>query len=799
MKKPNSTQKIRGYCAQCVSSCPTVAYVRDGVFVEVKPDEEHPNASMLCPKGLAGPELVYSKQRLRYPMRRTRPKGDPNPGWERITWDEALDTIATKLNQIKATWGAEAVAIARCGPGGSPIWDVFPWLKRLAYAFGTPNFIATTHICQWHRDHCSAYTYGKPGTMGTVGDAEFERAACILIWGTNPHATDYSKLRDIKQGVEQGAKLIVIDPRKTELATMADLWLQVKPGTDGALVLSMLNVMIEENLYDYNFAKDWTTAPFLVRNDSGNLLRASEITDGADPANYVIVDSISKNPETYIPGTSLPIEPTLDTTCTVKLASGEKVECKTVFRLLRELVSEYPLSKAEGLTWVPEDKIRDAVKMFTTNRPACWYTWNGIEQNINAVQTNRAICIFYALNGDYDKPGGNVILSRPPVNLIMGLEFLSPETQKKCLGYQERPLGTAGTSGDIQSYDVYKAILTGKPYPIKALLGFGGNLITSNPPTMVAREAITKLDFHVQCELFLTPTAELADIVLPVTSFWETWHVKADFKPLRARTHVQLRPAVVPPQHESWPDMKIIFELAKKLGLGDKFWDGDIEAAFNYQLAPSHITVEQLRMNPGGISLDLPAEYQKYSKKDATGKFSGFPTPSKRVELYSQVFKDHGYHPLPIWEEPVISRFARTNLAGKYPLILISEKPAPFCHAQHRALPSLRKVAPYPYLEINPLKAREIPCQDEDWIILESPHGSITLQAKVTDKVPYNVICTQHGWWQGCPELNLPGFDPYSPEGANVNLLYTTEEKDPISGCLPIKGYPCNIRKKELI
>jgi len=181
MDKQNPTEKIRGYCSQCSCYCPTIAQVRDGTFVKVKPDEEHPNAIALCPKGLAGPELVYSRQRLQYPMRRTRPKGDPNPGWERITWDEALDTVATKLNQIKATWGAEAVATARCGPAGSPMSEVNPWLNRLAHAFGTPNNIATTHICQWHRDNGSAYTYGKPGTMGTAGRAEFERASCILI------------------------------------------------------------------------------------------------------------------------------------------------------------------------------------------------------------------------------------------------------------------------------------------------------------------------------------------------------------------------------------------------------------------------------------------------------------------------------------------------------------------------------------------------------------------------------------------------------------------------------------------
>ena len=316
---------------------------------------------------------------------------------------------------------------------------------------------------------------------------------------------------------------------------------------------------------------------------------------------------------------------------------------------------------------------------------------------------------------------------------------------------------------------------------------------------MVAREALTKLGFHVQCELFLTPTAELADIVLPAASSWESWHVGINTASLGERVYIQLRPAVVPPQHESWPDMKIIFELAKRLGLGDKFWDGDIEAAFNYQLAPSHVTVEQLRMNAGGVSLALHAEYQKYSRKGDAGNFLGFPTPSKRVEIYSPVFKNHGYDPLPIWKEPVTSRLAQINLTEKYPLILTGAKVIQFCHSQHRALPSLRKAVPHPFLEINPKKASEIGFNDGDWVILETPYGSITLQAKLTGEIPYSVVCTQNGWWQGCPELNLPGYDPYSTEGANANLLYNSEEIDPISGSLPIKGCPCNVRKKEII
>jgi len=728
-------------------------------------------------------------------MRRTRPKGDSNPGWERITWDEALGTIAIKLNEIKAKWGAEAVAFARAGSGGSPMGEMQGWVFRLAHTFGSPNTITTTHICQFHRDSGSAFTYGRPGARSTVGQAEFEKASCILLWGSNNHATSRAYLRDISQGVKQGAKLIVIDTRRTQIAAMADVWLQVQPATDGALALNMLNVMIEENLYNYEFVRDWTTAPFLVRSDNGNFLKANDLTESGDPSGYVIVDAERETPRAYTPGTMLPVEPVIDIALTVKLANGQETECRTASKLLRELVSQYPPREAEKLTGVPADKIRDAVKMFATHKPVCWYPYNGIEQNINASQTNRAACIFYALTGDYDSPGGNILAPSMPTHSFEGSEFLPPEVRKKRLGFKERPLGPAGIARRIAAYELYKAILTEKPYPIKGLVGFGGNIITSNAPSMMARDAISKLDFHVECELFLSPTAELADIVLPAASFWESWYVRIGFRSLRGRTHIQLRPPVVPPQHESWPDMKVIFELAKRLGLGDKFWEGDIEAAFNHHLALSSITVEQLKGNPGGISLELPIEYKKYIKKDNDGKFSGFNTPSKRIEIYSQTLKDYGYNPLPIWQEPITIRYAKTNQAERYPLILTNAKLLQFCHSQHRALPSLRKAVPYPFLEINPRKAREIGCKNGDWLILETPHASITLQAKLTDGIPYNVVCTQHGWWQACPELNLPGFDPYSPEGANANLLYDIEELDPISGSVHIKGYPCNVRK----
>jgi len=243
--------------------------------------------------------------------------------------------------------------------------------------------------------------------------------------------------------------------------------------------------------------------------------------------------------------------------------------------------------------------------------------------------------------------------------------------------------------------------------------------------------------------------------------------------------------------------MKIIFKLAKGLGLGDRFWDGDAEAALNDQISPSGITVEALRKNPGGISFNLQPVYRKYMTQKADGKFTGFNTPSGRMEIFSQNFKDHGYDPLPAWQPPLFS--SNDEMAGfdKYPFILTSGKILHYCHSQHRALPSLRKAAPYPTLEIHPNTAKALGIQDGEWVILESHTGSLKLRAKLTDRVHVRVVCTQHGWWQACDALRLPGYDSYSSEGANLNLLFSAKETDPISGSLPLRGYPCRVKKHD--
>lgn len=174
------TEKIRTYCAMSKSRCGVVATVEDGRFVRLEPDADHPNRG-ICIKGQAAPELVYDPQRLRWPLRRTTLKSDPDPRWERVGWDEAMEEIARRLAELRDRHGAESVAFYRGASGGSASAEYEPWLIRFASLFGSPNTVSTGHICSWHKDNGSRYTYGTG-----IPNPDFENTACILLWGTTP-------------------------------------------------------------------------------------------------------------------------------------------------------------------------------------------------------------------------------------------------------------------------------------------------------------------------------------------------------------------------------------------------------------------------------------------------------------------------------------------------------------------------------------------------------------------------------------------------------------------------------------
>jgi anaerobic selenocysteine-containing dehydrogenase len=787
-----TTTTVPTFCPLCVSRCGATATVTDGQFVALGPAPEHPTGQAVCVKGKAAPEIVRSPDRLLHPLKRTRPKGDPDPGWQRISWDEALDTIAERLGALARESGPETVVFGSASPSTSAMSDSIDWVQRLQRAFGTPNLCGYAELCGWGRYFASLYTFGAsvPGEYMPDLDA----AGCILFWGYNPSASRLSHATSTVAALRRGARLVVVDPRRAGLATKADHWLRVRPGTDAALALAMTSVMIDRGWYDGEFVHRWTNAPLLVREDTGRLLRAADLGLG-DDASYVAWDDDGAAPVRYDPaqGHADVDETRLALFGVRELATVDgTVSCRPVFDLMAQQCRELAPAVAEGITGVPAAQIEAAARTLWENRPVAFYGWSGLEQHSNTTQAVRAINQLYALTGNVDAPGGNVLFTAVPANPIAGPELLPPEQAAKTLGLADRPLGIA-RFGLVTGQDLYTAALEGRPYRARALVNFGANFVMAHGDSVRGRSALAALDFFVHADLFLSPTAELADIVLPVTSAFESEGLRIGFEVSQAaQSLVQLRRPVSPPPGEARSDLQIVFALAARLGLGEHFWDGDLDAAFAHQLAPSGLTLEQLRATPEGVSLPLTTRHRKYAEA-VDGVPRGFATPSRRVELFSEVLADHGYPPLPEFEEPRTSPRSRPDLAERFPLVLTSAKSLWFCETQHRSVASLRAKVPDPQVELHPETAAARGIAAGDWVLIETPLGGVRSRAKFNASLDPGVVCGQHGWWQACEELGLPGYPPTGPGSANLNAVLAQGPSDPVSGSSPLRSSVCDV------
>ena len=778
-------ERIPGFCALCRSRCGCISTVVDGKLVSVDPDPSHPTGGALCVKGRAAPELVYAPDRLLHPLKRTRPKGNPDPGWVRISWDEALDWTAQHMRAVADRHGAEAVAFAVTTPSGTAVSDGFPWINRLIRIFGSPNMTWAEELCAWHRDYATAYTFGVD-----IGTPDFPRTGCLLLWGHNPSVSYLAQATEMAETRARGAALIVVDPRRAGLAAKADQWLRVRPGTDGALALGLAGVMMAESRYDCEFIRDWSNGPFLVRDDTGRFLTAADV-HGGDAGHYVVWDSAAARAVAYDPVAGRYVddvkEPQLTGSVRVATSHGV-VACRPAFERYAALCREYPPERVSRITGVPAAQIVETARLLWERRPVSYFHWTGLEQHTNATQSVRAISLLYALTGSFDAPGGNVRPTRPPSNDLGALWLLPQGQLEKALGLTERPLGI-GRNGWILAADLFRAIVDGTPYRVRGMVGFGGNMLLSQPGARAAREALSRLDFLVFADVFMTPTASLADVVLPVSTAWEREGLRVGFGPTHAgEQHVQLRPAAIEPLGEARSDTWIACELAKRLGLGKQFFDGDADAGHRFALEPTGVTLDQLRANPRGVSVPIEVSHRRYTTK-------GFATPSRRVEIYASQFVDHGYAPLPDYVEPAMSPVSRPDLAARYPLVLTSAKVVQFCHSQHRNLPRLRRHSPDPIVELHPSAAETRGIAADDWVVVETPHATMRARAHLNPTLAPDVLAAQFGWWQRCDPLGLPGYDVEGNDAANYNNLIDATVGDPISGTMALRSSLCEVRR----
>jgi len=690
-------KKIRTACRSCHGGCGVIAHVKNGKVVKVEGDPDSPiSHGTLCSKGLAITQLAYHPDRILYPMKRAGAKGEGK--WKRITWDEALDTISERFKRVIEEFGPESIVVGQ-GTGR----DYESHLYRFANLIGTPNVLTAGHMCYVSRVGSTLIT------CGTLPIADYEGGPkCIVIWACNPLWTnpDEYKGENFWRAYKKGAKLICIDPRKGFIANKADLWLQIRPGTDAAMALGFHHVIIEEELYDKEFV------------------------------------------ENYIHGW----EP-----------------------FKERVLNEYPLEKVQEITWVDKDLIRKAARMYATTKPACIHWGVPTEQTINCVNYTRATTGLMAITGNLDAPGGNALFVNPPTRTVS--EFarhkdLSPEQQAKRLGGDQFKLGARVAL--INPKKAWDAILTGKPYPLKAGILCGSNPVITRANAKEAYEALKKLEFLVVIDLFLTPTAELADIFLPSATWLEQNHVADNWK---RHGYVLARQKCVQ-IGECWQDHKIFLELGKRMG---QPWWPTVEDALNYLLEPSGLTWEQFK-EKGYLRGEMV--YYKYRER-------GFSTPTKKVELYSTILEKWGYDPLPKYVEVPESPYSTPHLLKDYPYILNAGLRTPtFFHSANRQIPWLREIRPNPICEIHPETAKKHNIKEGQWVYISSLRGRIKQRAKLNPNIDPRVIVCEHGWW--FPEIKDPG---HGWNISNVNILTDNayETLDPAMGSTNLRVCLCNI------
>ncbi|MEK7353557.1 MAG: molybdopterin-dependent oxidoreductase [Chloroflexota bacterium] len=694
-----TNQIVRSTCNFCQIGCGVLVHLKEGVVVKVEGDPASPlNKGILCTKGLATVEYVYHPDRLKHPLKRVGERGENK--WQQISWDEALTTIAGRLAETKEKYGAESVAFS---VGAAKTGAAYP--RRFATAFGTPNVSWQGHVCFAPRMTASRLTYG----FYAVPDYE-NPPKCLVVWGVNLAANLFHVRIRAGQAVGKGAKLIVIDPRPIDLTARADLWLKVRPGSDLALALAMINVIINEELYDKDFVEKWTVG----------------------------------------------------------------------FDRLKAHVQQYTPEWAAGVTWLPAEKIREAARTYAANRPAGIQWGNGIDHGVNSLQTARAIAILKAITGNLNIPGGESEWTVPLAPLVEEQPIPSvrvPEDRwAKRVGTE---YATIPSIKRILPQRLVKAILDEKPYPIRALYIQGANPLLSFADAQETYRALKKVNFLVVADLFMTPTAAMADFVLPAASYLE---FDAVVSPPYSNAAI-LAQQKVTRVGECRSDFEILAGLAEKLGLGEHFGGTEEELA-DVILKPSGLTFQELKQKVGGIAGTM--KYKEYEE-------SGFATPSGKVEIYSSLLEGWGYDPLPTYREQPESPLSEPELASEYPLVFTSGKSASYRHSGGRQIKSLRADHPEPLVNINPEMAKKLGIADGDMVYIETKRGRIKQKASLTRGMDPRVVVVDYAWW--FPEKGAK--DLYGWAEANINIL--TDGDPPYNreiGSTNLRGIVCKVYKE---
>lgn len=694
---------IPTFCGMCGpdAGCGIYAIVRDDRFIRVEGMKGSPlNRGRNCPKAHAAPQWVYSSQRLKYPMRRVGRKGEGR--FERITWEEGIDIIADKLEEQKKKYGAESLAIL--SPARRSYNDYF---GRFLTAHGSPNY-AHSGICALQMKFAFSYTIGT-----FPPNADFKNSNLIIIWGKNPVYARASRggTRSLVDAKARGAKIICIKPSMEPDAALADMWIPIRPGTDAALALAMLNVVINEVLYDSVFVREWCYG----------------------------FEALREHVQKYTPEwagtiTGLPSSQIHQLARMYATTDGAAIEV------------------GNGLEHAPSasDALR-AIAMLIS------ITGNLDRAGGNVVPMGSTMPV--------PKPVG--LIDRVTPELVDKL--VAPEFPKPFQPFA--PQFGAPTSA---YYRVFDSLLTEEPYPVKAIIAPGTQPTVSTRGSKRVVEALKKLEFFVVIDVMRTAEMDYADVIIPVATPYETDH-PFEYTPnwIMARNKVIEPLGDYKSMYEFWLDLAVRMGYGSDFWGGsmeNAMNDQLSPLGMTIGELRSHEKGIVYPMKPM-----VYEKYERLFSTQTVRISKGPFLPQGKVALYNTSFEDHGFAPLPEWHEPPESPTATPKLLRKYPLIFSDYHTSKAYNASWlRNVAYLREIQPFPTLHIHPETAEVREIKDGDWVLVESPHGKIKLRAEIFPGIRPDTVMALHGWWQECEELKLPGY-PILDGGANANNMYSVD------------------------
>ncbi|HUW90272.1 MAG TPA: molybdopterin-dependent oxidoreductase [Candidatus Nanopelagicaceae bacterium] len=708
----------------CGGRCPLRVHVKDGKVIRIEGDDFEDKDEQLraCLRCRALRQYIYHPDRLKFPLKRDGPKGSGK--YKRISWDEALSEIAAKLKEVKEKYGNSSIFLATGGGYQAALHDGMFAMIRLLTQFG--GF--STHFGNISSEG-AVYATQTQYTSPFVGHSrtDLKNSKLIIMWGWDPARmiSGSDTIYNLIKAKEKGIKIICIDPRYTDSAVvLADQWIPIIPGTDTAMMVAMAYVMIKENLHDQEFLDKYT-------------IGFEKFVD------YVMgeEDGIPKTPEW-----------------------------------------------AEQITSVPAEIISNLAREYATTKPAAFMDCQGPARSAVGELYNRCAMTLTAMTGNVGKHGGSA--AGGLMGIPYGHMFFASRIPPPYRNPVETGLKSVRGSLDLQlrfqarchTNKMFDAILKGKgggyPFDVKFAWFVNNNFLNQLGNTNKAAEALKKLDYMVCAELWLTPTARYADIVLPVTSAAE----KNDFtRPWPSGPYFTAMNQAIEPIGECKSDLRIAEELADKLGLEEFVKYPDEKKALRFLIKLREDTRKNIRninefREKGIHRIEIEEPYVAFKEQIDDIENKPFKTPSGKIEIFSQRIADLNdpeNPPIPKYMERWEGRY--DPLSEKYPLQLLSPHPKNRVHSELYLVEWLREVDPH-VAWINPVDAESRGIRDGDEILVYNDRGKLTIKAWLTERIIPGAISIFEGAWYdpdengidrgGC--VNTLTKDAYSPGGASA-------------------------------